>query len=324
MKKKHRIWGAAALYAGIAGAAAYVMNKVAFYLATAKKLLNVQEGQYFDWKFGRIYYEVSGEGTPLLLIHELAEDGCGREWDCLRNVLAKHYQVYVVDLPGCGRSDKEKMLYTNYLYTAGINAFCEKVIGKKTDIVTSGISSTIAVMASHLSPGLYGKLVLINPESFRHMSKEVSLRERLLSKAMMLPLVGTSIYVIDYLVSFLKRKQADMLWQVSDPAGREANAEENIRREAAFLGGPAARFARASVIGRFTDIPFTFALKDLHAPICLIGGRETENITHTVEGYRYFYRNLQSYLLACGDMPHIEQMEETAQIIDEFLMEEAQ
>ena len=49
-----------------------------------------------------IYYQVAGEGPPLVLVHGLS--GSGRWW--ARNVprLAERFRVYVVDLIGFGRS----------------------------------------------------------------------------------------------------------------------------------------------------------------------------------------------------------------------------
>jgi len=51
----------------------------------------------------KIYYEDTGRGMPLLLLH-----GFGRtasDWKSFSPELAKHYRVITVDLPGHGRSD---------------------------------------------------------------------------------------------------------------------------------------------------------------------------------------------------------------------------
>ena len=141
--------------------------------------------------------------------------------------------------------------------------------------------------------------------------------EKILSKAMMLPLIGTSLYAVGYLLSCWKKRR---MTQAVDSTARDAVITEEVRLEAAFRGGPAARFARASQIGHYTDIPFTFALKELNDPVCTIGGSNVPDISHTLEGYRYFCGDTQSYLLDCVE-PHAERKEETAQIIDDFLSE---
>lgn len=49
-----------------------------------------------------IFYEVAGQGPPLVLIHGLS--GSGRWWIRNIQILARHFQVYVVDLVGFGGS----------------------------------------------------------------------------------------------------------------------------------------------------------------------------------------------------------------------------
>ncbi|NJM05825.1 alpha/beta fold hydrolase [Candidatus Gracilibacteria bacterium] len=49
-----------------------------------------------------IYAERRGEGEPLLLLHGLA--GSGRWWARNSAALARHFEVYALDLPGFGRS----------------------------------------------------------------------------------------------------------------------------------------------------------------------------------------------------------------------------
>ena len=98
--------------------------------------------------------------------------------------------------------------------------------------------------------------------------------------------------------------------------------EGRVRLESSMSGGPAARFVRASQIGRFTDIPFVFALKELAVPLCLIMGTEEEDAACTAGGYQHFCRSVRCLSVSGPGRPHLYTGCETGQVIEEFLMEE--
>ena len=50
----------------------------------------------------KMYYEIKGEGHPLVMIHGLPVDS--RMWDAQFDELSKQFQVIRFDLPGYGRS----------------------------------------------------------------------------------------------------------------------------------------------------------------------------------------------------------------------------
>jgi pimeloyl-ACP methyl ester carboxylesterase len=70
-----------------------VVNTIDFRMTTAKTLLV----NGFP-----IVYDVIGEGSPVMLVHGFGEDHT--IWQNQVEVLGKHYQVIVPDLPGSGRS----------------------------------------------------------------------------------------------------------------------------------------------------------------------------------------------------------------------------
>ena len=51
-----------------------------------------------------LYYEVNGDGPPLLLLHGLGSSS--RDWEKQVEWFAKKYQVITPDLRGHGQSDK--------------------------------------------------------------------------------------------------------------------------------------------------------------------------------------------------------------------------
>ena len=93
----------------------HLINKFIFLSATVGDLLGNPPGTWYDWKFGKVYYTKQGDGAPLLLIHDLSVCSSGYEWNKIVKELSKTNTVYVIDLPGCGRSDKLNicLLYTS-------------------------------------------------------------------------------------------------------------------------------------------------------------------------------------------------------------------
>ena len=65
------------------------------------------EGQYFDSDGVKIHYTVTGQGTPVILVHGLAVNA-GMNFGArgLPAELEKTYQVITLDNRGHGRSDK--------------------------------------------------------------------------------------------------------------------------------------------------------------------------------------------------------------------------
>jgi pimeloyl-ACP methyl ester carboxylesterase len=60
--------------------------------------------KYVDIGDAYVYYEIAGEGTPVILIHAHSVD-C-RMWDSQFLELAKHYKVIRYDLRGYGKTDR--------------------------------------------------------------------------------------------------------------------------------------------------------------------------------------------------------------------------
>ncbi len=70
-----------------------------------------------------IYYEVQGEGEPMVLIPYLAIDQACYAFQVAE--YAKHYTCFSVDLRGAGLSGKPEGVYTTELFAADIAAFMQ-------------------------------------------------------------------------------------------------------------------------------------------------------------------------------------------------------
>ena len=108
----------------------HIANKVVAASAGLKEMLDTNGKNYYHWRFGDIYYTRKGKGSPILLIHDMLPGGSGYEWSRIEDDLALEHTVYNIDLPGCGRSEKPGMTYTNYVY---VQSICDHIFHQKCD-----------------------------------------------------------------------------------------------------------------------------------------------------------------------------------------------
>lgn len=307
--------------AGIAGAAMLCINQLAFLMSTRKNILTSGELSKFSWRFSNIYYAKKGKGSPVLLLHGMDTGSSAYEWKGLVGSLAESHTVYVIDLPGYGRSDKEKMLYTNFLYVDAITAFTKKIIGEKTTLVTSGASSSIAIMAANMSPDLFGSILMVAPESPDEMIRKPLAVETLLSRLMMLPLAGTFAYVLMSSRFMIEKKlrQTDLGRTDRDTEGTAAAFWEG-----AHLGGSDARFQLASRLGAYTRMNVIFALKKIKNPLCIIYGTEDPAAEKTLDVYRHFHPDIREVKIQnAKSRPHLAHPGRIAAFISEFIRDTA-
>ena len=124
---KHKILTLAALTT-IAAGVIHLTNRVIVASSQLKEMLDFSNHNYYNWRFGKIYYTKKGKGSPLLLIHDTMPGASGYEWSRVEDQLAQEHTVYTLDLLGCGRSEKAGITYTNFLFVQIICDFIKNVI----------------------------------------------------------------------------------------------------------------------------------------------------------------------------------------------------
>ena len=280
------------------------INKLIFLRAGMKDMLFCENKHQYSWRFGNIFYTKKGSGSPLLLIHELKCTASADEWKSLINQLSKDHTVYALDLIGCGRSEKPKMTYTNYIYVQLINNFIKDVIGAKTDVITSGSSSNIAIMGCYSEPDLYRRIMMVNPSSMKDMAKYPKTNHKTLKYLVELPLIGTTIYNIanSHGTIFREYKKKTLYPDI------HTQKDVDTMYESSHLGGPSARYIYASERSHFTNINMLHALKKLNHSMYIIGGKDLKDIEHTIEDYVSINPSIETELVDnCKQYPHIEQ-----------------
>ena len=62
------------LLTAFAAGTIHLVNRFIDFTASMKNILKTENGNFFDWKNGKIYYTRSGSGTPVKLIHDLNQN----------------------------------------------------------------------------------------------------------------------------------------------------------------------------------------------------------------------------------------------------------
>ena len=204
------------------------------------------------------------------------------EWNKVIDKLAENHTVYALDLLGCGRSEKPKITYTNFLYVQLISDFIKNVIREKTDIVASGFSGSFVLLACHNESELFGKLSLINPPSLSGLSKAPTKRNKLYKFILELPIFGTLIYNMKTCQSNIQLLLTEQY--LYNPFLASAEIIDTYY-EASHKGYGNARFLLSSIVGNYTNNNVTHALKDINNSIVIINGDAEAQREETKDSY---------------------------------------
>lgn len=295
----------------------HIINRIQYSLYTVKNYLKYSKNNYYEWRFGKIRYIKEGNGSPILLIHDLSVGSSLYEFNKVIDLLSKNHEVYAIDLLGYGMSDKPNMTYTNYLYVQLIIDFVKNIIGKKTDILATGDSTAITVMACHNDPEIINKMIFINPQSLYESNQIPSKQTKALKLLLETPIIGTFTY------NLLTNKPAIEKNFKERYFYNTLNIEEqdiSSYLEAAHLPDYSSKYVYASYLGKYINTNIVHALKEINHCIYIIGGNEESDIHTTIENYLYYNSAIESVFIPyTRHLPHMEMPEKTVNYIDMFL-----
>jgi len=107
-----------------------------------------------------IYYEITGEGEPLLLIHGL---GSGMQtWQMQVPVLSKYYKVVTFDLRGHGRSDKPLERYNIGMFAADTAGLMKSLGIPSAHVVGFSLGGMVGFQLCLDAPDMVKSLVVVN------------------------------------------------------------------------------------------------------------------------------------------------------------------
>lgn len=296
-KLRKTIFGLCSLTALVHG-----YNQLVFKYSTRKELLDKNNGKYLKTKHGKVFYTVKGEGEPILLIHDISCASSGMEWSKIENKLALNNKVYIIDLLGCGRSDKPEITYTSYLYLQIIEQFINEVIGSKTNIAATGKAASIVTLMAEKYEELVDKIIIISPEYIKKYSIEkYEIKEQIMKYVINMPVLGTFVYNMSVSRNMLEEQFED---EYFSKKSRIQNNLISAYYESAHLGGPSARFLYSSLYYNYLYCN----------PLCSIGKIDSDKIMIILgKNYSNTEKIMSQYEECCSEIK-ISVLEDTAML----------
>lgn len=309
-KNKHKLLTTSILFA-LATGIIYVINRLVFATAVLKNLLKSSADNYYNWRFGKVYYKKKGHGSPVLLIHDLTVYSSAYEWNKVVNELAETHTVYAIDLLGCGRSEKPRITYTNYLYVQLIADFIKNVIGEKADVIASGYSGSFTVLASYTNPEFISKIILINPPSLASLNKVPSKRSKLYKFILEFPIFGTLIYNIKTCQSNIQLLFTEKY--LYNPFSVTPEMVDTYY-EAAHKSLSNSKFLLSSLVAGYTNNNITHALKEINQSVTILYCEGETNSEKIAESYTTCNPAIESCMLKHAK--HLPQLETPGKFLE--------
>lgn len=107
------------------------------------------------------HYLQAGAGQPLVLVHGLL--GHSFSWRQTLPALAREYEVFAVDLPGSGNSDRPPGDVFLRATSKRLLRFLDALEISRCDMLGTSYGGAVAIMAASLSPKRVERLILAEP-----------------------------------------------------------------------------------------------------------------------------------------------------------------
>ena len=304
------------LTSSIAAGSMYVFNKIYGAHAVNRHKLQALAKNFFNWKGLNVYYETKGSGSPLILLHALHPAASAYEWNLVIDQLSQFHTVYVLDFPGCGRSDKPNTLYTNFYYVQFLRDFIRGLNLQGAVVCASNLTSAVAVSAAVYEPELISRIILVNPPSLRSLAEVPDSLSKGLCRILCLPLIGTFIYNI-----LASRPQIDMYFSEKYFYNPFHDTDDLVDTyfESAHLKDGCGRYFAASMIGKYLNCHLGYVLTKLSVPIKIIEGSSTDNAELVLFEWKQAVSGIETAMIEhTKQLPMLEEPEKTAEEILEF------
>src|SRR5690606_14980372 len=110
-----------------------------------------------------LYYEVIGEGNPVVLLHGYLENL--RMWKKIGSELADSYKVIKIDLPGHGKSETFAEVHTMELMAEKVNEVLGELKIEKPVFIGHSMGGYVTLAYADLFPEKLKSFILLNSSS---------------------------------------------------------------------------------------------------------------------------------------------------------------
>lgn len=130
--------------------------------------IRAEKKRFYSQTAGHVnyYYDKSGSGRPLLLIHSVNAAASAYEMRPLFEHFRGTRPVYAIDLPGYGFSDRQARSYTPAIFDDAITDLVATQIGEPVDAIAISLGSEFLARAALAAPRWFRSITLISPSGF--------------------------------------------------------------------------------------------------------------------------------------------------------------
>lgn len=292
------------LLTALAAGTIHIINRFINATAEIKNILKLENGNYYNWKNGKIYYTKRGQGSPLLLIHDLNPISSSYEWCRMVKKLEKNYTVYTLDLLGCGRSEKPYLTYTNYLYVQLITDFIHDIIEDKPNVITTNTSISFVILAQNMNSNLMNRIIAINPPKigdFEYTPDKYSVFRKFSLES---PILGTFIYNLK-----THEKNINKIFRENYFCKPQLISSKMLDAyyEASHMEHSHGKYLMASMEGHYTDNTIRHALKKINIPFYIIESRNIPDAVSIADSYVKLNSEIETtYISNANLIPQLE------------------
>lgn len=166
--------------------------------------------QEYSWHWQNrefsVTYETFGQGLPILLLPAFSTVSTRHEMDEIAHILAKNYQITILDWLGFGDSERPSLNYQPEIYHQLLQDFVTDIFTDPIIIIAAGHASGYALKVAQSNPNLVYKIALIAP-TWRGPLKVMELSDRVrnsIRKIVRSSILGQLLYYLNTTPSFLR------------------------------------------------------------------------------------------------------------------------